>query len=112
MPRDREGHFHTQVFDRYSRYEPHIAEGLTQMFVAGTSTQKVGEVAQTLMGVAPSGSTIIRLNQTLTQQFEAWRERPLQAHWRRPARFPSATGDCQTCPAEPGRPLTPSLFPG
>src|SRR5260370_6365406 len=42
VPRDPEGHFHTQVFDRYSRYEPHIAEGLTQMFVAGTSTHKVG----------------------------------------------------------------------
>jgi len=82
VPRDREGQFHTQVFDRYSRYEPHIAEGLTQMFVAGTSTHKVGEVAQTLMGVAPSASTISRLNQTLTHQFEAWRERPLQEHWR------------------------------
>src|SRR5947207_7883595 len=82
VPRDREGQFHSQVFDRYSRYEPHIAEGLTQMFVAGTSTHKVGEVAQTLLGVAPSASTISRLNQTLTQQFEAWRERPLQAHWR------------------------------
>ena len=23
----------TQAFERYSRYEPHIAEGLTQMFV-------------------------------------------------------------------------------
>jgi len=82
VPRDREGEFHTQTFERYSRYEPHIAEGLTQMFVAGTSTHKVGEVAQTLMGVAPSASTISRLNQTLTQQFEAWRERSLQAHWR------------------------------
>src|SRR5207248_2520827 len=55
VPRDREGQFHTQAFERYSRYEPHIAEGLTQMFVTGTSTHKVGEVAQ-----------------TLTQQFEAW----------------------------------------
>jgi putative transposase len=82
VPRDREGQFHTQTFERYSRYEPHIAEGLTQMFVAGTSTHKVGEVAQTLMGVAPSASTISRLNQTLTHQFEAWRERPLQEHWR------------------------------
>jgi len=36
---DREGQFHSQVFDRYSRYEPHIAEGLTQMFVAGVSTR-------------------------------------------------------------------------
>ncbi len=39
VPRDRAGQFHTQAFERYSRYEPHIAEGLTQMFVAGTSTR-------------------------------------------------------------------------
>ncbi len=32
VPRDREGQFHTQAFERYQRYEPHIAEGLTQMF--------------------------------------------------------------------------------
>jgi len=82
VPRDRAGQFHTQTFERYSRYEPHIAEGLTEMFVAGVSTQKVGEVAQTLMGVAPSASTISRLNQTLTHQFEAWRERALSEHWR------------------------------
>ena len=82
VPRDRAGQFHTQAFERYSRYEPHIAQGLTQMFVTGTSTHKVGEVAQTLMGVAPSASTISRLNQTLTQQYEAWRERHLQEHWR------------------------------
>jgi len=82
VPRDRKGAFHTQVFDRYNRYEPEVAEGLTQMFVAGVSTHKVGEVAQTLMGVSPSASTVSRLNQTLTQQFETWRERPLQTHWR------------------------------
>ena len=35
-----------------------------------------------MLGFAPSASTISRLNQTLTQQFEAWRERPLQEHWR------------------------------
>lgn len=82
VPRDREGQFHTQVFERYNRFEPQIAEGLTQMFVAGTSTHKVGEVTQTLMGVAPSASTISRLNQTLTQQFDTWRERRLQELWR------------------------------
>jgi putative transposase len=82
VPRDRAGQFHSQAFERYSRYEPHIAEGLTQMFVAGVSTHKVGEVAQTLMGVAPSASTISRLNQSLSQQYETWRQRALQAHWR------------------------------
>src|SRR6266480_4187253 len=73
VPRDREGQFHTQAFERYSRYEPQIADGLTQMFVAGTSTHKVGEVAQTLLGVAPSASTVSRLNHSLSEQFEAWR---------------------------------------
>jgi len=82
VPRDREGQFQTQAFERYSRFEPHIAEGLTQMFVSGTSTHKVGEVAQTLMGVAPSASTMSHLNQTLTEQFEAWRERRLQERYR------------------------------
>src|SRR5437588_11199139 len=72
VPRDREGQFQSQVFDRYSRYEPHIAEGLTQMFVAGVSTHKVGEVAHSLLGVAPSASTMSRLNQSLTHKFDAW----------------------------------------
>ena len=82
VPRDRQGAFHTQVFERYNRYEPEVAEALTQMFVSGTSTHKVGEVAQTLMGVAKSASAVSRLNQTLTEQFEAWRERPLLAHYQ------------------------------
>lgn len=82
VPRDREGVFHSQAFERYSRYEPEVAEALTQMFISGTSTHKVGEVAATLMGVAPSASSVSRLNQTLTEQYEAWRERPLLAHYR------------------------------
>ena len=82
VPRDREGEFHTQVFERYQRYEPEVAEALTQMFVSGTSTHNVGKVAEKLMGVAPSASAVSRLNQTLTEQYEAWRERPLHTHYR------------------------------
>jgi transposase-like protein len=82
VPRDREGEFHTQLFDRYSRYEQQVADGITEMFVSGTSTQKVEEVAEKLMGITPSKSSVSRLNQTLTEQFEAWRTRKLQGHWR------------------------------
>jgi putative transposase len=32
--------------------------------------------------VAPSASAVSRLNQTLTEQYEAWRERPLLTHYR------------------------------
>ena len=52
------------------------------MFVSGVSTHKVGKVAEKLMGAAPSASAVSRLNQTLTEQYEAWRERPLLAHYR------------------------------
>jgi putative transposase len=67
---DRAGKFHSQVFERYSRYETDVAEALTQMFVSGVSTHKVGEVTQTLLGIAPN--TVSRLNETLTEQYEAW----------------------------------------
>jgi transposase-like protein len=59
-----------------------VAEALTEMFVSGVSTHKVGHVAQTLMGTGPSASAVSRLNHTLTEQFEAWRVRPLLAHYR------------------------------
>lgn len=52
------------------------------MFVSGVSTQKVGEVAQTLTGAAPSASAVSRLNRTLTEQYEAWRERRLLPPYR------------------------------
>lgn len=82
VPRDRAGKFHSQVFERYQRYEPEVAEALTQMFVSGVSTHKVGEVTHTLLGVAPSASAVSRLNQALTEQYEAWRERRLLPHYR------------------------------
>jgi transposase-like protein len=82
VPRDREGQFHTQVFERYARYEPAVEEGLRDMFVAGVTTAKVGAVAEQLIGVAPSASTVSRLNAELITQFKQWRERALQAEWR------------------------------
>jgi len=51
VPRDREGQFHTQVFERYSRDAPQVAQGLTEMFVVD--------------GSGPSAGAISRLNQKL-----------------------------------------------
>jgi len=52
------------------------------MFVAGVSTERVGEVAETLMGVAPSKSAVSRLNADLVVQCEEWRKRPLACEWQ------------------------------
>jgi transposase-like protein len=82
VPRDREGQFQTQVFERYRRYQPQIEEGVTQLFVAGVSCEQVGAVAETLLGVAPSKSAVSRLNANLTQQLEEWRKRELPAEFQ------------------------------
>src|SRR5205809_1532863 len=56
VPRDRAGAFHTQVFERYARSEPEVAEALTDLVVSGTRTQKGGKGGEKGLGVAPSAS--------------------------------------------------------
>ena len=60
VPRDREGVFQTQAFERYQRYEPEVAEALTQMFVNGISTHDIGKVLET--GVNPFYRTRRKVN--------------------------------------------------
>ena len=53
------------------------------MFVAGVSTRdRLGKWPKPSWAWLEVASTISRLNQTLTQQFEAWRECALSEHWR------------------------------
>jgi len=52
------------------------------MFVSATSTEKVGNVAKTLLGIPPSSSSVSRLNQSLTEPYEVWRERALPSQYR------------------------------
>ena len=42
VPRDREGQFHSQVFERYRSSEPEVAQALTQMDVARSEHAKGG----------------------------------------------------------------------
>lgn len=56
--------------------------GSHRCLLLGSAQRKWEKWCDPLIGVAPSASTVSRLNQTLTEQFEAWRQRPLQAHWR------------------------------
>lgn len=82
VPRDRDGQFHSQVFEQYHRTEPQVEEALLEMFVAGASQEKVGQIAKTLTGVALSDSAVSRLSQSLSGEYEVWRERPLLAHYQ------------------------------
>jgi transposase-like protein len=78
VPRTRRG-FKSQLFERYQRRQAQLDEAIAEMFVGGVSTERVGEVMETLTGVKPSPSTVSRVHHQLQAEFEAWKKRPLEA---------------------------------
>lgn len=80
VPRTRGG-FRTQVFERYQRRQAELDTAISEMFVYGTSTTRVGEVVETLTGTHPSPSTVSRVFHTLEEEFQAWKTRSLAAQY-------------------------------
>lgn len=80
VPRTRKG-FRSQLFERYKRRQAELDESICDMFVYGVSTEKVGQVLETLSGSRPSPSTVSRVFHTLEEEYEAWKKRPLQSHY-------------------------------
>lgn len=78
VPRDREGRFRTELFERYQRSEKALVLALMEMYVQGVSTRKVRKVTEELCGVDISRSQVSELVKGLDEQVEAWRERPIQ----------------------------------
>jgi putative transposase len=79
VPRTRDGLFRTQLFERYQRRQPEVDTAIAEMFVRGVSTSQVGQVLETLNGLAPSASTVSRVFHQLEPTFQAWQSRPLPA---------------------------------
>lgn len=79
--RDREGVFQTHAFERDQLDEPEVAEVLMQLCLWSQDAQH-WENAGDRDRSCPSASAVSRLHQTLTGQYEAWRERPVLEHDR------------------------------
>jgi len=78
VPRDREGTFQTELFERYQRSEKALVLALMQMVVQGVSTRRVKEITTELCGREFSKSTVSRLSKDLDEQVEAWSSRSLE----------------------------------
>ena len=63
VPRDREGRFSTELFDRFQRSEKALVSALAEMYVQGVSTRKVKAVTEELCGHTFSASTVSRIRQ-------------------------------------------------
>jgi len=78
VPQDRQGHFRTEVFERYQRSEKALVGAMTEMYVQGVSTRKVKAVTEELCGHEVSASTISRLNGKLDEELDRFAKRRLE----------------------------------
>src|SRR5664280_1906328 len=77
VPKDRDGEFQTELFERYQRSEKALVLAMLQMYVEGVSTRKVSAITEALCGLEVSKSQVSALTQKLDAEIAAWRERPL-----------------------------------
>jgi len=77
VPRDREGRFSTELFDRYQRSEKALVAALAEMYVQGVSTRKVKAITEELCGHSFSASTISQVNKNLDEALARFAERRL-----------------------------------
>lgn len=78
VPRDRDGRFSTELFERYQRSEKALVSALAEMYVQGVSTRKVKAVTEELCGHAFSASTISQINKGLDGALGRFANRPLE----------------------------------
>jgi len=58
VPKDRDGEFQTELFERYQRSEKTLVAALVQMCVEGVSTRKVSAITEALCGLEVSESAL------------------------------------------------------
>jgi putative transposase len=78
VPRDREGEFVTEVFERYKRMTGDVEEAILEMYLSGISVRKIAGVTDALSGVKVGKDAVSRIASRLEEEQREWRERPLE----------------------------------
>jgi putative transposase len=78
VPRDREGQFVTEVFERYKRMTGDVEEAILEMYLSGISVRKIAGVTEALSHVKVGKDAVSRITRRLEGEQRAWRERPLE----------------------------------
>ena len=77
VPRDREGEFVTEVFERYKRMTGGVEEAVLEMYLSGISVRKIAGVTDALSRVKIGKDAVSRISARLEEEQGDWRERPL-----------------------------------
>ena len=68
-------------YRRYRRRRKQVDQAVREMFLAGVSTRRVGEVLARLTGEPVSAQTVSRIARTLDREVEAFHRRPLGGNY-------------------------------
>lgn len=82
VPKDREGRFQTEIFERYQRSEKALTLAIAEAYVQGVSTRKVKKITEKLCGLEISKSQVSRLAEQLDMEVKKWRKRWLEKEYR------------------------------
>jgi len=77
VPKDREGRFQTELFEKYQRNEKALVLAIIEMYVQGVSTRKVKKITEELCGLEISKSQVSTLAKGLDKEVQQWRMSPL-----------------------------------
>jgi len=78
VPKDREGRFQTELFERYQRNEKALTLAIMEMYIQGVSTRKVKKITEELCGLEISRSQVSHLSKGLDEEIALWRSRHLK----------------------------------
>jgi putative transposase len=78
VPRDREGEFVTEIFERYKRMTGDVEEAILEMYLSGISVRKIAGVTEALSRVKVGKDAVSRIARRLEEEQRAWREKPLK----------------------------------
>jgi len=81
VPQDRQGHFRTELFERYQRSEKALVGALAEMYVQGVSTRKVKAITEELCGHEFSSATVSRVNESMDGELAKFAERRLEEEY-------------------------------
>jgi transposase-like protein len=81
VPKDRDGQFRTELFDKYQRNEKALVCAIAQMYVQGVSTRKVKKITEELCGLEISKSQVSNLVKELDKEIAIWRTRPFKKQY-------------------------------
>jgi putative transposase len=70
------------VFERYKRRQAAVDGSIKEIFLAGVSTRRVGEVLKPLIGAQPSASTVSEVVKSLDREVRAFHSRALSDRYR------------------------------